>query len=318
MTPVPNPAPGLVRRLLAIVLVCLLFGACASVHTSRHPDPSLGQHGGVAFALYADDEARAEGTPGLPGVLSVLERREGDNWVPIFRGLRPSWATTGLEPGRYRVRIPARLDATGLEVPLEDVATKEFRVRAAEMVEVAATMRHVSRGLVAAGIVAGVIAAVALHEWLGDHGLPKPPLPPPPPLWVADLTLSLVLDFSTWDHGPDLDDSEAAPFVLSGIVPEPGSEVPAGAVRVVLAFAADPGSVVLAPERIVATSSERGELDGTSSYDAGRWWLVWTPAEPLEAGETITVNIEPEALRGRGGRTLPAALATSFSVGDQN
>lgn len=303
------------RRLLALSLVLALLGGCASVSAHHRPDPSLGALGGVSFVLFADDDARAARLPGPAGIVAVLERSEGSAWTPVFRGLRPSWAVTGLEPGRYRVRVPSRLDQTGAEVALEQVAAKTFRVRPGQVVETEATLEHVSKGLVAAGIVAGVVAAIALHEWLGDHDLPDLPLPPPPPLWLADLALTLVVDLSPPPAAVyGLDDTKAPPFVVSGVVPSAGSIVPAGPVRVVVAFAADPGSVILAPEAIHASSDLEGAIDGYASWDPERWWLEWEPARELEPGEVVTVEIDTNALRGRGGRTLPGPVVTTFTV----
>lgn len=303
------------RKVVAASLVALTLGACASVETRRRPEPALSPQAGVSFALYADDDARAAGITGPAGVVAVLERKEKEGYRPIFRGIRPDWAVTGLEPGHYRIVVASSLDPSGLEVPLPRTATQRFRAREGELTEIAATMSHVSKGWIAAGIVAGVVAAVLLDEWLSDKGLPTPPLPPLPPIWVADLALSVVLDLSSTEPGPDLDSNQAAPFALAGLFPPPGATVPPGRVRVVVAFATDPGSVILAPEEVRVTVDENYQLPGTLSWDRTTWRLVWESDEDVDDGSEVRVEIGTGALRGRGERELPAVLSTQFRIG---
>lgn len=308
-----NDASPIWRRGLALVLIALTLGACASVDTQRRPDPSLGPEAGVSFTLFADDDARAAGMPGPFGVIAVLEREEQGRFQPLFRGVHPQWAVTGLEPGRYRIRVDSRLDVSGLEVPLSEATSKRFRARPGEMVEIEANLRHVSRGWVAAGIVAGVVAAVLLADWLHDKGLPAPPLPPPPPLWLADIALSVVLDLSMSRHAIEVHSDKAPPFMVSTILPAPGATVPSGLVSVVMPFATDPGSVILSPEAVRVTAD--GEpISGALRWDDRSWRLVWESTEPVEPGTEIRVEVAPHAVRGRGDRELPAPLSTHFRV----
>ena len=60
----------------------------------------------------------------------------------------------------------------------------EIKIRKGEMAQVEAVLEHVPRLAIAAGVVTVAVAAVLLHDWLKDHDLPVPPLPPPW-LWTS-------------------------------------------------------------------------------------------------------------------------------------
>jgi hypothetical protein len=158
------------RRFVAACLtVTLPLSGCLSVHSTGSRTIE-GGGGGVALVVWADDDARRAGTPGPAGVLGELDRNDGDHWVTIFRSINPAWVATGLPPGRYRVRLPARLDEGGNVVRLADSAT-EVRVAEGRITEVEAVLEHVDTGLVVAGVVAAVVAAVLISDYVSEHGL---------------------------------------------------------------------------------------------------------------------------------------------------
>jgi hypothetical protein len=241
--------------------------------------------------------------------LSQLERHENGAWRPVFRSLDPAWTVLGLEPGRYRLRFPARLDDSGHVVRIDEEA-RALRVRRGEVTEVEAVLEHVSKPLVVAGVAAAVVAAILIHDWLADHDLPLPPLPSPE---LAELVFYVAVDFSAppeW-HGV----GPGHPPVVTSHFPEDGALVAAARLRP--SFALSTPLAARGPSRIDADAitvlgEASGLLEGTTAYDEERWLLYWEPAADLPRGEVFHVTLAAEGVADAGGRELPTAVSFSF------
>jgi hypothetical protein len=308
----PPRRRGAFCRALAFGLVATLLAGCFSVRSRRGGASEPGVEGGtVTLTLYADDASRRAGTPGPSGVASELACRDGRDWKPVFRSLQPTWTVSGLPAGRCRVSFRSQFDERGGVAALDE-RSRDVKVRAGEVTEVEATLRHVSKPMVVAGVAAGVVAAVLLHEWLGDHDLPTPPLPPVPPPWVAEVAVHLVVDLAlTYPVGP------SGPYgpgpVVSGHHPDDGASVAPGRFEIVFALAQPLDLARLDSGGALVVDGRGRPVSGYLQYDAERWWLVWVPDGPLAPGH-YRVVLAADAVEDRAGRTLGSPVAFAFFV----
>ncbi len=293
-----------VARLLVVGQLSLCWQACTSVRTTGSREAQA-QAGGIAVRVFADDAARRAGVPSPGAVLGELERREGGRWRPVFRSLSPSWAVAGLPPGSYRIRFPARLDEAGNVVRLSDSA-RRVEVREGRVTEVEAVLRHVPAAVVVLAAITVVAAAVLLAEWLDDHHLPAPPLPPPQ-LVEAVFYLSLEWPGPAWVGVAD----RASPVVTSHF-PADGALVAARRVRVVFAFSEPLQPEELEPAGLAVLGEKSGLVPGVVSYDQEHWWVVWEPQADLAADDTFHVSLAADAVEDLGGNELDAPVSFSF------
>lgn len=306
--------PSPVRRAAAVALAPLLLAGCVSTRTAGRHDitPEMGgaqvsgDTGGVQVTVFADDDDREAGVVGPRFVHSELERREKGRWVPVFKALQPAWTVLDLPPGRYRVRFTAQLDEEGNASRLEDEG-RTFRVKKGEVSEVEATLEHFPTGLVVAGVVTAVVAAVFLDEWLGDHDLPTPPLPLE---LLADAVFHLTIDLAAFHaEGPGRPD--LGPAVTSHF-PEEGALVAARKVRVVFAFSEPLNALDVEPEAIAVLAEKAGLVAGTVAYDSERWWLTWDAAEDLPRDDVLHVTLAPGAFEDLGGNETEEPRTFTF------
>ena len=311
----PRCSVGILRRfgrarrgLAAVVLATLPLAGCLSIRARQAPGAAA-EGGGVTLSVYADDASRRAGVPGPPGVSTQLACWDGERWEPVFRSLQPAWTVTGLPAGRCRVELPARFDDRGTLQRLDE-RSRVVRVRDGEVTEVEATLRHVSKPMVVAGVAAGVVAAVLLHDWLDDLDLPTPPLPDVPPWWLADVAAHVIVDVA-------LARAEApGPYgpgpVISGHYPASGETVEAGHMMVVFALAQPVELERLDSGGVVVRDGRGARVSGYLQYDAERWWLVWRSDEPLPPGATYHVSLAADALVDVAGRTLGRPVELTF------
>lgn len=307
----PSTSPSPFRRAVAGSLALLLLGGCLSVR-SRQARGEPGEGGGVSVVVYADDDARRAGVPGPPGVASQLACWQDGEWVPVFRSLQPTWTVTGLPAGRCRLSFPARFDDGGHLQSLDE-KSRVVRVRDGEVTEAEATLRHVSTGLVVAGVAVGVVAAVLLHEWLDDHDLPTPPLPHEPPWWLADIAAHVVIDLALTPRQVAIGPYGPGP-VVSGHHPANHATVDAGLDEIVFALAQPLDLARLASGGVEVTTARGDRVSGYLQYDADRWWLVWRADAPLPAHETFRVRLAADAVTDVHGRGFPAEVGFTFST----
>jgi hypothetical protein len=297
------------RRCVAAALLGaqLALAGCVSVRqagTRTVPGPG----GSVAVTVFADDAARRDGKPGPAGVLGELERRDGERWVPVFRSLDPAWAVAGLPAGAYRLRVPARLDGAGNVVPIDEKAVS-LDVREGRVTEAEVVLKHVSTGAVVAGTVAVAVAAVLLHEWLDDHDLPSPPLPPPE---VLDAVVWITIDLhaaAAWS-GP----ADGTPPMVASHFPTAGALVAARRPRLVLAFSEALHAGEIEPAGVTVLAEKGGLIPGVVAYDAASWWLTWQPQTDLPSGDTIHVTLAADAVEDLAGNEMGTPLTFTFAT----
>jgi len=300
-------------RVVAVVLVLgqllLSLGGCVSVDTTG-TRPAEGPGGGVAVRVFANDAARKAGKVGPAGILGELERREGRRWVPVFRSLDPAWTVAGLTPGKYRLCFAAMLDDAGNVVRMDE-QTELIRIEEGKIVETQVILEHVDRALVAAGVVVAVLAAVVISDYLGDHGLPDVPLPPPEVVEAAFYITMDVVYAATWYGVGD----QLAPTVTSHF-PATDALVAARRPRIIFALSEPLRPDEVEGQAVTVLAEQGGLIDGDSSYDEENWWVVWTPRDDLPAGDTIRVTLAAQALEDRAGNELEEPVSFGFRTAE--
>ena len=304
-------SPRLWLRAAAASVLALLLTSCLSVQTNRHPSAEVkAGTGGVALRVFADDSARRAGQPGPRGLFVELERQEGKRFSPVFRSLEPAWSVLGLPPGDYRVRFTSRLNAAGEAEPLEE-RSRTVKVRAGEVTEVDAVLEHVDKGLVVVGVVAAVVAAVLLHDWLDDLELPMPPLPPPPHE-VFDAIFWVSLDIATSPHEPWAPVGPSRPPVVTSVFPPGDALVTVDRVRVTFALSEPLDPERFADDCIEVVGNATGAVPGTTRYDPERWWAHWYPAEDLPRDDRFAVTLFADCVHDLRGNALELDERFSF------
>jgi hypothetical protein len=213
---------------------------------------------------------------------------------------------TGLPPGRYRVRLPVRLDGSGNVVRLTEGAT-EVRVADGRITEVEAVLEHVDTGLVVAGVVAAVVAAVLISDYVSEHGLPKPPPLPPELLdWAFWVTVDLA------SGGPWQAVADREPPVVTSHFPAADALVAARRPRLLFVFSEQLAAASLEPDAVSVLSETAGLIPCVVSYDDANWWVAVAPQHDLPPGDTIHVTLGPGAVEDASGNGLIAPLSFAF------
>jgi hypothetical protein len=297
----------MLRRTAAIALVvtqaALALTGCVSVKaTGTQPVPRLG--GGVSVRVFADDGARAAQKTGPAGVLGELERRENDRWVAVFRSLDPAWAVAGVPAGRYRLRVPARLDRAGAVVRI-DARTVELDVQDGQVTEAEIVLKRLDTGTLAVGAVAVATAAATMHPWHSDsQGRPRP----------LDERLEamprLSIGLRPLPGGSGAED--LVPPMVTSHFPEAGGLMVARRPRVVLALSEPLQVGELEADGVTVQAEKGGPIPGVSSYDPDRWWVVWRPQGDLPAGETIRVTLAADVVEDLHGNAMRSAVSFTF------
>jgi uncharacterized protein YceK len=289
--------------LLAVGQLALSLSGCLSVQTTT-TRPAEGPGGGVAVQVFADDSARRAGKPSPAGIMGELDKKEGANWVPVFRSLNPAWTVAGLPPGAYRVRFPARLDEAGNVVRFEGKAT-EVKVTEGRITDVNAVLDHVDTAL----IVAGVVAAVLIAKYVHDHGLPD--LPPPPPGFL-DAVFYVSIDIMTGPGWTGV--ADRLPPTVTSHFPSTDALVAARRPRVIFSFSEPLRPQDVKPDGVTVLGETGGLVPGQVSYDAQNWWVVWQPQADLTPGDAFHVTLAKDAVEDLAGNEPEAPTTFTFKT----
>jgi hypothetical protein len=303
-------------------MAALTVTSCFSVQTRRRPvvagagESLEAGTGGIELRVFADDTTRRHGQPGPRGLFVELERKAGAKYEPVFRSLEPAWGVLGLPPGEYRLRFPSRLDEAGEEVAMNE-RPRRVRVRAGEVTEVDAVLEHVDKGLVVAGVVAAVVVAVLLEDWLDDHDLPLPPLPPPPHVLDAIFWISLDLAHAeTHERDPWSHSGPSRPPVVTSHFPADGATVGARRVRITFSLSEPVDRDRVAEDCIEVVGERSGRLDGFTEYDERRWWFTWEADAVLPRGDELRVTLFADCVADLRGTPLAADQSFSFRTAE--
>jgi len=286
----------------------LLLSSCATMREAGRT-PIGGELGAVRVAVFQDDDARRVGRLLGEPIAGVLEMRRGDRWEPVFRSIEPSWAVTGLVPGRYRVRFDQTIDGQGQPEDLEKPVRLEVRAGGGEAVDVELVLDHVSTGAMIAGAAAVVVAAVLLHEWLDDHDLPRPPLPRPS--WALDAAFSITLE--TAGPRPVWTPEQGAPQITSHF-PRAGSVVDADRLRVLFVLSEPIDGDLLDDSSVEVVDADGVEIPGRVRWDRRQWWLIWEPLEPLPRGARLSVLLRAAEIADSTGLRLAGPTGFDFET----
>jgi len=242
-------------------------------------------------------------------VLSEIYRADGSNLTLVGRSMSPMWAIPEIAAGSYRILVTKRIDENGDIEPLKDPRGKGFDLKAGQKATLRVVLKKVPTGL----IILGVVAAVALI-YFGTKELASGHLPPFP-LVPPDVVVGVVM----WavDQAP----TGPRPSAATGPGPSAADVFPANgsivaARRVTVNFLVD---VPLAPDGIdadavLALGTLSGAIPGTVSYRAEDQLVRFTPERDFTPGESVTVTLDFEKLKGPGGRSGEGKVSTTFRV----
>lgn len=234
-------------------------------------------------------------------VLSEIYRANGSNLTLVGRSMSPMWAMPDLAAGSYRILVTKRINENGDIETLKDPRGKEFDLKAGEK----ATLRVVLKKIPTGWIILGVVAAAALI-YFGTKELSSGHLPPFP-LVPPDVVVGVVvwaIDQAPKGPGPSTAD----------VFPANGSIVAAR--RVTVNFLVD---VPLAPDgfeadAVLALGTQSGTIPGAVSYRAEDQLVRFTPERDFTPGESVTVTLDLEKVKGPGGRSGEGKVSTTFRV----
>jgi hypothetical protein len=308
-----RPPRPLVFALLAALSPLALDG-CVSVGVKRShlPEPPASETGeaeapaqkstGAVEVLIFEKQGDVETFRLVPyPVLSEIYRADGSNLSLVGRSMSPMWAIPDLAAGSYRILVTKRITENGDIEALKDPRGKEFDLKAGEK----ATLRVVLKKVPTGWIILGVVAAAALI-YFGTKELSSghvPPFPLVPPDVVVGVVM-WAIDQAPKGAGPSAAD----------VFPANGSIVAAR--RVTVNFLVD---VPLAPDgfdadAVLALGTLSGSIPGAVSYRAEDQLVRFTPERDFAPGESVTVTLDLEKLKGPGGRSGEGKVSTTFRV----
>lgn len=114
---------------LALVFLAFTLSGCLSTSVSLQavgePETS-----GVIVRVFKNSQAEKAGVANAPGTLTEIYKLDGIGETLLQRSLASEWGVDHLEPGKYRLRIPAVIDRMGniRETRAGDTTT-DFKVK---------------------------------------------------------------------------------------------------------------------------------------------------------------------------------------------
>lgn len=302
-----KPSRPLVWVVLA-ALAPLALDGCVSVGVEKTP---VAAEGGAAEAPPASGsvEVLIFEKPGdrdafrlVPyPVLSEIYREDGPDPRLVGRSMSPMWAIPELPPGEYRIAVTKRITESGDIEALKDPGGTSFRLKPGEKTTLRVVLKKVPTGWIILGAVAA--AALIYFSVRAASSGHLPPLPPVPPEVVVGVVMWAV---SQAPQGPGP--------TAADVFPANGSVVAAR--RVTVNFLVD---VPLAPggleeDAVSALGTLSGELRGAVSWRAEDQMVRFAPERDFTPGESVTVTLDLEKLKGPGGRSGQGKVSTTFRV----
>jgi len=310
-------APPLIYPLIFFFLIFML-ASCLSTSV-MFKDGQTGVKSAVLVQVFQNAEAAKAGNTNAPGTLTELYRMVDGKEVFLQRSLATQWGIDNLEPGNYRIRIPAVVDNNGniRETRSGDRVT-DFEVRTGQTTVVKVTLKKTPTGLIIAAIVTIVFIVVAIALLMGERNvkLPRPPpifVPGPHhfPLPVPVIAAHELFIVSAIAAHPVPRAQVPSPRVTS-VIPGPGTSVSSGFVTPTLTFSQPLNTQRIGPRTIKMLGSKSGLISGTSVYENGL--LRFTPDKSLVPGETVTVSIYAGGVVNLNNKRMTKDFSWIFTV----
>ncbi len=309
-------APRLAPPLAAALL---LFSCAGCLSTSVQVRPG-GEEGkaGILVRVFADQDSAKAGQPNAAGTLVELFRLDKDGGeVFLQRSLAGEWGVDGLPPGRYRLKVPAVIDAGGniRETRSGDRET-DIKVKSGQTAEVRIILKKTPTGLIVAASITVVVLVVALAILLSEKSGSPPQIPlPPPKLLIPPAPLGfrpVVASAEIWIPVPvgGPPPERSAPPRVTSVIPEPGSVVSQRRVKPTLTLSQPIDEAKLGRDTILMLGSASGIIPGVAVYRQGL--LQFEPDRDLVPGETVTVTVRARGVVNPGGGRLEADFSWSF------
>ncbi len=273
----------------------------------------------VLVQVFQNADAEKAGNANAPGTLTELYRIVDGKEVFLQRSLATQWGIDNLEPGQYRIRVPAVIDNSGniRETRSGDRVT-DFEVRTGQTTVVKVTLKKTPTGLIIAAIITIVFIVVAIALLMGERNvkLPRPPRIPVPgphhfPLPVPVIAAHELFIVSTVAVHPGPRVQTPAPRVTS-VIPGPGTSVSSGIVTPTLTFSQPINNQRVGPRTIKMLGSKSGLISGTSVYENGL--IRFMPEKSLVPGETVTVSVYAGGVVNLNGKRMAKDFSWIFTV----
>ncbi len=312
-------APPLILPLIFFFLTFML-ASCMSTQVIFQ-DGVKGAKSAVLVRVFQNVDSEKAGAPNAPGTLTELYKIEGDKEILLQRSLATEWGIDNLEPGQYRLRIPAIIDNNGnIRETRSGDRTTDFEVKNGHTTVVKVVLKKTPTGLIIAAIVTVVFLVVAIALLMSEHNIrpPRPPRIPIPrpghvPLPLPVIAAHELFIISTLAHPVPMPQAQIPSPRVTSVVPGQGTVVSSGLVVPTLTFSQPITQQRIRPGTIKMLGSKSGVVAGSSVYENGL--LRFTPEKSFLPGETVTVSVYAGGIVNPNGKRMAADFSWQFKVG---
>lgn len=301
---------------LALFFLVFMLSSCLATRISLQ-DGETGETSGILVRVFQNSDAAKAGIANAPGTLTELYQLDGRNETFLQRSLATEWGIDDLEPGKYRLRIPAVIDNEGnIRETRSGDRTTDFEVKRGHTTVVKVILKKTPTGLIIAATVTVVFIVVAIALLMGEHDI-KPPLPPIPDLRPLLIPLprpvvvahELYIVSALAHAGPR---RQIPPPRVTSVLPGPGTVVSSGIIMPTLTFSQPIDELRVRPDTIKMLGSKSGIVGGTNVYENGL--LRFIPENSLVPGEAVTVTVYAGGIVNPNGRRLTEDFSWVFTV----
>ncbi len=303
---------------LMLIFISFILSSCLSTQViHRHANPD--QKSGILIRVFQNSDSAKAGVANAHGTLTELFKLDGKDETFLQRSLATEWGIEDLEPGKYRLRIPAIIDNNGnIRKTQSGDRTTDFVVKQGQTSVVKVILKETPTGLIIAATVTVVFIVVALAFLLGEHDIHPPPLVPPIPAITAPLLIpprpvvvshELLIVHAAIPMGHHR--NRPSPRVTS-VLPNPGTTISDRFIVPTVTFSQPIDESTVRQGTIKMLGSKSGVIQGNSVYKNGL--LRFTPKKSLIPGESITVTVYAGGVINPEGRRMAEDFSWVFTV----
>ncbi len=302
---------------LSLLFLAFMLSSCLSTRVI-HQGGETDQRSGVLIRVFQNSDSAKAGIANAPGTLTELYRLDGRKETFLQKSLATEWGIDDLEPGKYRLRIPAIIDNNGnIRETRSGDRTTDFVVKRGNTTVVKVILKETPTGLIIAATVTVVFIVVAIALLMGEHDI-KPPLPPPipdlrPPHFPLPTPVVVAHELYIVSSVTHTAPRKQIPQPrVTSVLPGPGTVVFGGIIVPTLTLSQPIDELRLRPDTIKMLGSKSGIVRGTTIYENGL--LRFVPESSLMPGESVTVTVYAGGVVNPKGRRLTKDFSWVFMV----